>query len=92
MFMEFLIEGILDLILEGSVEASKSKKVPKTIRYILIVSISLVFISIVGLIIWLGINILKDNTIGGVFIILFGIFFLILGVLKFRKVYLNKTK
>ena len=46
--MKFIIELILDLLLEGSIEASKSEKVPKPIRYILIVLISLFFLAVIG--------------------------------------------
>lgn len=90
--MELIFEFILELILDGSIEVSKSKKIPKYIRYPLIVLISLFFIAIIGLVIFTGILILKESLIGGIFFILIGIFMFIMSIIKFRKTYLNKQK
>ena len=88
--MDFIFELILELVLEGSIEASKSKKVPKPIRYLLIILISLFFISVAGLIIWVGIDSIKSNLVGGILVIGFGIVFFILCILEFKKAYIKK--
>ena len=88
--MDLLFEFLVELIFGGITEASKSKRVPKPIRYILIALISMLYLSIIGLIIWIGIDCLEKNLLGGIAIILFGLFFLVLCIRKFRKVYLNK--
>lgn len=88
--MEYIIEFILELALEGGIEASKSNRVPKYIRYPLIVIISLFFIVVIGLIFFAGILMLKDNIIVGIFIILTGLFMLVSVIVKFRKTYLIK--
>lgn len=85
-----LVEFIIDLILDASVEASRSKKVPRVIRYLLISLISLFFIAVIGLIFFMGISILKDNILGGIIVILFGAFLLVMGVVKFRKTYFQR--
>ncbi len=90
--MEFIIELILDLLLEGSIEASKSEKVPKPIRYILIALISLFFLAVIGLIIFLGIDALKNNKLAGIIVISMGVLLLILAIMKFKKIYLKKKK
>ena len=90
--MEFIIELILDLLLEGSIEASKSEKVPKPIRYILIALISLFFLAVIGLIIFIGIDTLKNSKIGGIIVISMGVLLLILAIMKFKKIYLKKKK
>lgn len=88
--MEFLIEELLDLILEGSIEISSNKKVPKWIRYPLIVIIILFFsVVIFGLLI-LGITLTKENLLGGILIILLSLILLIGWIVKFRKIYFNK--
>ena len=46
--MDFLIELLFDLILEGSVEAAKSKKVPRWIRYPLICLLALLVVGMIG--------------------------------------------
>jgi len=88
--MEYLFEFILELVLEGSIEVSKSSKIPKYIRYPLIVIISLFFITIIGLIFFVGIVSLKENIFVGIFFILIGLSMLIMSVIKFRKTYLTK--
>lgn len=88
--MEYLFEFILELVLEGSIEASKSSKIPKWIRYLLILMISLFFIGVIGLVFWGGIIALKKNIFVGLFLILIGLFMLISSIIKFRKTYLVK--
>lgn len=88
--MEFIIELILDLLLEGSIEASKSEKVPKPVRYILIALISLFFLAVIGLIIFLGIDTLKNSKLAGIIVISMGVLLLILAIMKFKKIYLKK--
>ena len=90
--MEFLFELIFELIIEGGIEASKSEKIPKCIRYLLIAIISLFFIAVIGLIFFSGILLLNENILIGMFFILLGIIMLLLSIFKFRKAYLNKMK
>lgn len=88
--MEYIIEFILELFFELGIEASKSNKTPKVIRYLLITIISLIFIFVIGLIIFLGILILETNIIGGIIIILLGLIMLVSSIIKFKKTYLLK--
>lgn len=88
--MEIIFEFILELFLEGSIEISKSRKVPKWIRYPLIIIISLFFIAIIGFILLEGILVLKENMLIGIFLILIGLFMLIMSIIKFRETYLIK--
>ncbi len=92
LLFEAIIELIFELFLEGSFEASKSSKVPKPIRYILIILISLLYISIIAFILFFGITGLSKNLLAGTVLIAFGLLFLILSIIKFRKAYLNKIK
>lgn len=89
--MEYIIEFILELCFEIGVEASKSNRVPKYVRYLLITIISLTFISLIGLIIFMGITILKNNLLGGIIIILLGLVMLVSAIFKFKKLYLQKN-
>lgn len=90
--MEYIIEFILELILEGSIEISKNRKVSKYIRYPLIILIVLFFATVIGLILFLGLFILKENIIAGIIILLIGLFMLISAIIKFRKTYLTKKE
>lgn len=89
--MEYLIDFILELVIEGSIEASKNKKVPKPLRYVALIIVLLFFICVISLIIFVGILFLKQSIIGGILLILLGIFMVIASVLKFRKMYLLKV-
>lgn len=88
--MEYICEFILELILGGSIEASKSNKIPKFIRYPLIIFISLFFLAVIGLIFLAGILLLKENEILGIIFIILGIYMTIMSIIKFRKTYLTK--
>lgn len=90
--MEYLIEFILELIFEGSIEISKSKKIPKYIRYPLIGIIALFFIAVIGLIFLLGIFIQKENIFLGIIFIIIGIVMLLMSITKFKKTYLKQVK
>ena len=87
--MEFLIELLLDLVLEGSVEISSNRKIPKSIRWPFIVLIVLFFFVVIFGMFVLGMLILNKSLLGGVFIIVVNCIFIILGIKKFKKVYLE---
>lgn len=89
--MEYLFEFILELIVEGSIEASKSNKIPKYIRYPLIIIISLFFIIVIGLVFLAGFLVLKENILVGILLILLGLWMLIMSIIKFKKTYLSKV-
>lgn len=90
--MEFLFEILLELILEGTMMASQNKKVPKAVRVFLIVLISALYLSVIGLILFIGVTCWKTNKIGGLIIITIGSVIFIMAAVKFRKMYLDKTR
>ena len=84
--MEYLIEFLLDLIIEGSIELLPNEKIPKWIRCILAFIIILFFLTItIGLIV-IGTMVLKESILGGIFIIIVGVILLICSIVKFIKV------
>ena len=87
--MEFIFEFILELVLEGSIEVIKSSKIPKYIRYPLIVILALFFIAVIGLIFLVGILSFKENILLGILLIAIGLFMLAACVVKFRKTYVK---
>lgn len=88
--MDFLIELILDLILEGSIELSSNKKVPKWIRYILIAFIILFFVSVCLLLLLVDLFILKENILIGVGVLILIIIFIFFGIRKVKIIYFEK--
>lgn len=85
--MDLLFEFLIELIFEGTIELSSSKKVPKIIRYPLIVLIVLIFsIFIIGLLI-LGIFSLDENIGMGIFLIILSLIFLLFFIKKIKEKY-----
>lgn len=91
--MEILFEILVELILEGTFEISKNRKVPKFIRYPLIFLIVLLFLGVAVLIFYTGVLVYqKINKFCGIFLIVLGIAFVIGAILNFKKEYLRKKK
>lgn len=90
--MEFIFEFILELVFECSIEASKSSKIPKFIRYPLIAIIALFFIAVTGLVFLVGIFSLKENIIAGIFFILISFVILVGSARMFKKTYLKNFR
>lgn len=89
--MEFIFEMVLELILEGTLEISKNRKVPKIIRYPLIFFIVLLFLGVILLIFYTGVLAYqKINKICGIIFISIGIIFFVVSIVKFKKLYLKK--
>lgn len=88
--MEFIIELLVELFLEGSIEISEDERVPRWIRYPIIIFILLLFTIIIFGLIILGIYFLKDNIYAGLFFILVGLIMLMAGTIKFAKKYTQK--
>ena len=86
--MEYIFEFIFELIVEFVFD----NRTPKYIRYPLLVIILLFFIYVIGVLIFEGVLLLKENRLTGLLFILVGLFLLIMSIIKFRKTYLTKTK
>ena len=90
--MDFIIELILELLLEGSIEISSNKKISKWIRYPLIIFITTIFLSVILLILYLGLSLLNDWFLAGMIFLVIGIIMFISAIIKFKKLYLEKKK
>ncbi len=90
--MEYLIEFILELAFESGLEATKSNKIPKTIRYIILSIIELFFIIIIGLIYLTAFLILNKSIIGFIIIFLLATFMALSMIVKFKKEYKIKIR
>ena len=73
--------------MEDGISASKSEKLPKSIRYILLGFILLLYIVIIVSIALVGIMRLEENIVEGIIIILIGLCFLLLCISRYRAVY-----
>lgn len=90
--MDDVIEFVLELILEGTLELSSNRKVPKWIRYPLIVIISLLFAIVTFGLIILGVISSKENIYIGIFFIVVGLILLVAGIIKVDKIYIEKKE
>lgn len=91
-YMDFLLDIIIDLVLEEGVEASQNVKIPKGIRYFILAFAILVYAAIIGIAVWFGINMLKENIVVGVGILIFAVIFFVLCIIKFVSAYKRKKK
>ena len=88
--MELLIEFLVELILEGSLEISEDEKMPRWLRYICLIIGTLVFGAVtIGLFI-LGVYLGRENIYVGIFLIIIAFILLISGIVKFEKKYIQK--
>ena len=90
--MDLLFEFLGELIFEGSMELSKNKKVPKWIRYPLIVFFLLLFLIVDLLFVFVSLLLIKKNLFGGILFSIFTIFFIAMSIIKFKKMYFEKKK
>lgn len=89
--LEFIMEFVFDLAFDGVVEASKSNRLPKIVRYILIGIIVAIYVLIVCAFAWIAISSFKEgNYAGGYATAILDIAILVICVLAFRKTYLKR--
>ena len=89
--MELLIEAICDLVIEGTIGLSKSKKVPMPIRILCAVFLFLVFAAVIFLIGFIGVSILREKLWGGIAILLFDAFLAALCIFRFMRIVRHHT-
>lgn len=88
--MDFIIELIFEVIVDGCIEAGGNKKISRWIRYPLIAFVCLFFGAIITLIFVIAFSLIKENLPGAVAMGLLGLFLLVGTILKFRKIYFTK--
>ncbi len=95
--MELLLEIIFDLIVEGSAEVAKNRKISKWIRYPIVVLISLFIIAIIGLLTFVGFALIFKGDIyaklGGILFLIFDIILIISAIKNIKKeIEMKKSK
>ncbi|MBR6253032.1 MAG: hypothetical protein IKR04_04245 [Clostridia bacterium] len=88
--MDFILDLLIDLVLEDGIEASQNKKIPKGLRYVILTAVILIYAMIIGLVVWFGITTLKESVVFGVGIIIFAVVFAVLCIIKFVNAYKRK--
>lgn len=89
--MELLVEFVLSIVLEGCMEAGKSSKIPKYVRYPLLVIVVLFFTAVIGVTFFAGSLAIQKNIVAGIALFLLGLFMLTACIVKFKKEYFDKA-
>lgn len=89
--MEFIIEFLVELLLEGSFELSKTKKTPNWLRYPLIIIVMLIFLGTAIIILLTGYLSLKEIPLLGISLIILGIVFIVYSIKKFKHIYIKRN-
>ena len=83
--MDFLIELIGEIFIEGLFELATNKKVPKIILYPLLTLFILLYSALVGLLILLGIRLYFDSKLASFILLGLAIGLVIITVVSIRK-------
>ena len=84
--MDFIIELLVELILEGSFELSQTKKTPNWLRIPLIILILLILVGSIALIFLTAILSIKEYTLLSIILFIVGIVFTTVSIYKFRHI------
>ncbi len=95
--MELLLEIIFELIVEGSAEVAKNKKISKWIRYPIVVLIFLFIITIIGLLTFIGFALIfkgdRYAKLAGILFLIFDIILIISAIKNIKKEFeMKKSK
>ncbi len=85
--MELLFEFLGEILFEGLGEIIKNKKISLWIRIPLFIIISLLYLGIMGLLLFIGIKALKNNFIMGILLIILGLILLVIYLIFIYKFY-----
>lgn len=88
--MDYLIEFLIELILEGSFELSQTKKTPNWLRIPLFILILLILIGSIALIFLTAFLSIKEYTLISIILFIVGVIFTTLFIYKFRHIYLKR--
>lgn len=88
--MDIILEFLLELVVDGGIEASGNKNLSRWIRYPLMVLVILFFCAVISLIFYMGILVCTEKPAASVLLFLLGLFLLVGTILKFRKLYMTK--
>lgn len=84
--MEFLLDFIFELVLEGSIEIGTSRKVPLLLRILALTLLVLVYGAFVVLLVVVAVTMWQEGaTVGSILVIFIDVFFAGMIVLAVRK-------
>lgn len=91
--MEFLLDLLFDIILEGSIEIGSEKKVPLFLRILVGGIVLAIFLGLSGMLIYAGYEmLLMDSKVGAIIFFGVGVFLMLGGTLLIRKMFYKKKE
>lgn len=88
--MEILIEFIIECLLEGIWEVSKSNKAPTWFRIICSFLLIAIFFIIIVFIMFIAVLAMSDHIFIGMLLFLIAVLFLFMGIRKGKRIYRDK--
>ena len=93
LFMEFLIELLFEIVVEGSIELGSEKTVPIPLRILAAFIVLAVFFGMGGLVIYMGYDeILNGDKTAAIALFVVGIFFMFGGMFIILKMFRKKKE
>ena len=90
--MEFIIELLVEIVLEGTIAIGSEKKVPMPIRILCGIIEFILFFGFGGLLVYTGYDSLLENDTSGYFGLVIGIIIIIGGIFIVYKMFKKKRK
>lgn len=90
--MEILLELIVEILLEGSMEIGANTKISRWIRYPILLILILFFTFIISVILFFGLYLLRKNIFVAFVIICFDVFLFVSSIKKLKKLYLKEKR
>lgn len=88
--MDFIIEILIELIMEGTFELSQTKKTPNWLRYPLIAIIAIIFIGVISIIFITAYLSINEYPAIAISLFVLGLVFAISAVYKFKSLYFKR--
>lgn len=88
--MDFILEFLLELVVEGGMEASGNRKLSRWIRYPLMILTILFFAAVIGLVFFIGVYMYREEPLASAILFLVGILLVVGAVAKIRQLYFTK--
>ncbi len=71
--IEFFAELLADVAIDTAIDATKNRRLPKPVRYLIAILLALVFFAIIALVYIVGANVWEQNTFCGILILVIAV-------------------
>ncbi len=71
--IEFFAELLMDVTIDTAIDATKNRRLPKPVRYLIAILLALVFFAIIALVYIVGAKVWEQSVICGILILAIGV-------------------